>query len=269
MYMCNLTKDHLTELIAKNQSEMGILPSRLCLNLIRYLQENGDRQEVKVQELFSHLVKSDDQLRLVGKAMLHASYNNSRSLSPLIKVVQTGLRSDSDFGDRFEKIFGWELPLGMLENCIEDFVNPVLRILSLLLISSPNSGERFLQGNMVQKADSSDKTGNDDLTIETTENETHKEDAPRTLNGFKLLEKSLTSNSSVNVVMTLLGLLVSNPDLPNGIDDTAEPNSLTTSCFSLLYSILRHDLSNDVEETTIVRVSAHFITSPSCSQGPT
>ena len=58
MYICNLTKDHLTELIAKNQSEMGILPSRLCLNLIRYLQENGDRQEVKVQELFSHLVKS-------------------------------------------------------------------------------------------------------------------------------------------------------------------------------------------------------------------
>ena len=115
-------------------------------------------------------------------------------------LVQGALRHDSDFADRFERIFGWELPLGMLQTQVaEEFICQIFKILTLLLLSSPTAAERFLQGNMIQKHENNDRSVRDDLNIETSESESHKEDAPKTLNGFKLLERCWVRYSSVEV----------------------------------------------------------------------
>lgn len=93
-----------------------------------------------------------------------------------------------------------------------------------------------------------------------------KEDAPKTLNGFKLLEKILTRTDGENVSnsMVILGLLVGHsvyPDELNSIhyDDgnfienqISAPNQLTAPCFSLLYALLRHHLSNNDDSATMV-----------------
>ena len=81
----------------------------------------------------------------------------------------------------------------------EEFICQIFKILTLLLLSSPTAAERFLQGNMIQKHENNDRSVRDDLNIETSESESHKEDAPKTLNGFKLLERCLVRYSSVEV----------------------------------------------------------------------
>ena len=90
---------HLAELMKLYRNEMGNLPARLCSNLIRLLQgENApDDSQVHVRELFSHLIKSDEQLRQIGRALLYAAYNELSSLGPLIKVVQAEFREIYSF----------------------------------------------------------------------------------------------------------------------------------------------------------------------------
>ena len=85
---------HLVELMKLHRNEMDNLPGRLCSNLIRQLQDGHapDSSQVHIRELFSHLIKTDEQLRQIGRALINSAYTGSSSLSPFIKVIQrTGI----------------------------------------------------------------------------------------------------------------------------------------------------------------------------------
>ena len=255
---------HLVDIIKK--TELANLPFKLCANLIRLLNDNRLEPDclAYVMKLLAQLIGHDEQFRQVGTAALAAaSFDENPStlaLGPLITVINIYVSTKYDStqetscADRFERLFGWELPLGLLDLSRGEHVLPLLRMLSRLLLLSQAAGERFIQGNMVQKSATTKSAVNDDLTIESvnSDQDQSREDAPRTLNGFKLLERILVAHSSVEVTMVLLGLLVSQPDFRNGIDDSAAPNQLTASCFSLIYTVLRADLSSGNDQTTLV-----------------
>ena len=254
---------HLSDVL-KRGAELGTLPQKLCTNLIRLLNDSRLDQDCLffIKQLLAELIRKDEQFQQLGKAILaSASFDDSPTslaLGPLITVINNHISTKIDsgepsFADRFERLFGWELPLGMLDQCTTEHILPLLKMLSRLLLFSSTSGERFIQGNMVQKSASTKSSVNDDLAIESANQEAEsRENAPRTLNGFKLLERIVIAHSSVEVTMVLLGLLVSQPDFKNGVDDSAEPNQLTASCFSLIYAMLRSDLSNNNDQTTLV-----------------
>lgn len=59
-----------------------------------------------------------------------------------------------DFSIRFEKVFGWELPLSILDQCRGEDQPYVLALLASLFLNCPASAERFLNGQMIQKTES-------------------------------------------------------------------------------------------------------------------
>jgi hypothetical protein len=138
-------------------------------------------------------------------------------------------------------------------------------MLSALFLSCSASADRFLNGQMVQKNETT-KTLSDDLSIAgPNEPEGPKEEAPKTVNGFKLLQKILCrSEAKVNNGMVILGLLAGHATDPDKLgsaqyDDSNfienqvnSPNLLTSECFSLLYALLRHHLSEDDETATMI-----------------
>ena len=255
---------HLVD-IMKGGGDLGNLPHKLCSNLIRLLNDNRLEHDCMslIKQLLAELIRHDDQFRQVGMATLAStSFDDNPSmmaLTPLITVINSYISTrdsstDSSCADRFERLFGWELPLGLLDHCGVEHVLPLLKMLSRLLLFAQSAGERFIQGNMVQKSANTKLAVNDDLAIDTTNQDQSesRENAPRTLNGFKLLERIVISHSSVDITMVLMGLLVSNPEFKNGIDDSSAPNQLTASCFSLIYTMLRSDLSSGSDQTTLV-----------------
>ena len=64
----------------------------------------------------------------VGRVMIHSAYHCSKSLNSLVQITHFSMRTIDGFAERFEKIFGWELLLGILDVATSQNVNQGLAI---------------------------------------------------------------------------------------------------------------------------------------------
>ena len=257
--------EHLIELIDDPYStghlKGRIMSTRICANLLHLIVDDVVNAACigSAFDLLTLLSESDEQLKQIGKTLVYAVHHSPSSLRPFIKVLFEQISGNSEFAQRFERFFGWELPLSIIDQCQPDDQPYILSLISALFISCPVSAERFLNGQMLQKTESK-KATTDDLAIQGQyEPEGPKEDAPKTVNGFKLLEKILSrAEGNVNNSMVILGLLVGYAVGPDQLESSftenhiSSPNQLTVPCFTLLYSLLRHHLSSDDDAATMV-----------------
>ena len=136
--------------------------------------------------------------------------------------------------------------------------------LSALFLSCPASSERFLNGNLLQKNVPSKKEKGFDLTVsyEARGDQVTNDEVPRTANCFKILSKLLERGAdNVQSCLIILGLLIGQPvdpdlagtrQLGEGFieNQASSPNALTSSCFTLIYGILRRQLTLKDESAT-------------------
>jgi hypothetical protein len=114
--------EHIIELIDDPYSvghlKSRILNTQICGNLLCMIVDDVIKPPCigSAFDLLNILSESDEQLKQIGKTLVYSVNHAPNSLRPIVKVLYRQLSASQDFAARFEKFFGWELPLNVLDS---------------------------------------------------------------------------------------------------------------------------------------------------------